>query len=299
MEKDTYTAPTISKNQAFLTLIFLSLIWGTSLILIKKSLAAFSPAQVSCLRMTISAVAFLPVLAFRHRHMDWSKLPFLLIVGLTGSGIPAFLFSTAQLHISSAMAGILNSLTPLFTFLLGVMFFKVAFGLYRLLGVLLGLLGAILLIALANSSALSSGNAIYGLLIVLSSVCYAISTNVIGRYLQNMNALLISSASFGLVAIPLSIYLFAGTDFLARMESVPQAWSSLGYVFILSMLGTVAATIVFFRLVQQTSPVFGSTVAYLMPLVALSWGLVDGERIGWPHVIGMAFILSGVYLSRR
>lgn len=299
MEKDTYTAPTISKNQAFLTLIFLSLIWGTSFILIKKSLAAFSPAQVSCLRMTISAVAFLPVLAFRHRHMDWSKLPFLLIVGLTGSGIPAFLFSTAQLHISSAMAGILNSLTPLFTFLLGVMFFKVAFGLYRLLGVLLGLLGAILLIALANSSALSSGNAIYGLLIVLSSVCYAISTNVIGRYLQNMNALLISSASFGLVAIPLSIYLFAGTDFLARMESVPQAWSSLGYVFILSMLGTVAATIVFFRLVQQTSPVFGSTVAYLMPLVALSWGLVDGERIGWPHVIGMAFILSGVYLSRR
>ncbi len=299
MEKDTYTAPAISKNQAFLTLVILSLIWGTSFILIKKSLAAFSPAQVSCLRMTISALAFLPVLAFKHRHMDWSKLPFLLVVGLTGSGIPAFLFSTAQLHISSAMAGILNSLTPLFTFLLGVIFFKVAFGLYRLLGVLLGLLGAILLIALTNSGDLSSGNAIYGLLIVLSSVCYAISTNIIGRYLQNMNALLISSASFGLVAIPLSIYLFAGTDFLARMESVPQAWSSLGYVVILSMVGTVAATIVFFRLVQQTSPVFGSTVAYLIPLVALSWGLADGERVGWPHLIGMAFILSGVYLSRR
>lgn len=299
MENDTYTAPTISKNQAFLTLVALSLIWGTSFILIKKSLAAFSPAQVSCLRMSISALAFLPVLAFKHRHMDWSKLPFLLVVGLTGSGIPAFLFSTAQLHISSAMAGILNSLTPLFTFLLGVLFFKVAFGLYRLLGVLLGLLGAVLLIALANSSDLSSGNAIYGLLIVLSSVCYAISTNVIGRYLQNMNALLISSASFGLVAIPLSIYLFAGTDFLTRMETVPQAWSSLGYVFILSMMGTVAATIVFFRLVQQTSPVFGSMVAYLMPLVALGWGLADGERIGWPHVIGMTFILSGVYLSRR
>lgn len=299
MEKVTNTDPSQSKNQAFLTLVLLSLIWGTSFILIKKSLSAFSPSQVACLRMTISAAAFLPVLAFKHRDMDWSKLPFLLIVGLTGSGIPAFLFSTAQLHISSAMAGILNSLTPLFTFVLGVIFFKVAFGLYRLLGVLLGLIGAILLIAMASSGNLATGNAIYGLLIVLSSVCYATSSNVIGRYLKDVNALLISSASFGLVAIPLAIYLFAGTDFLVRMESMPQAWPALGYVFILSMLGTVAATIIFFRLIQQTSPVFGSMVAYLMPLVALGWGLADGERVGWPHVIGMAFILSGVYLSRR
>ena len=299
MENDTYTAPPISKNQAFLTLGLLSLIWGTSFILIKKSLVAFSPSQVACLRMSISAIAFLPVLAYKHRQMDWSKLPFLLIVGLTGSGIPAFLFSTAQLHISSTMAGILNSLTPLFTFLLGVIFFKVAFGLYRLLGVLLGLVGAILLIAMANSGNLTSGNAVYGLLIVLSSICYATSSNVIGKYLQNMNALLISAASFGLVAIPLAVYLFAGTDFLAKMESLPEAWTALGYIFILSMMGTVAATIVFFRLIQQTSPVFGSTVAYLMPVVALGWGLADGERVGWAHLIGMVFILSGVYLSRR
>lgn len=249
--------------------------------------------------MTISAIAFLPVLAFMHRRMDWKKLPYLLIVGLTGSGIPAFLFSTAQLHISSAMAGILNSLTPLFTFLLGVLFFNVKFGLYRLAGVLLGLAGAVLLIVLTNNAGGAQSASIYGLLIVLSSVCYAISTNVIGRYLQNMNALLISSASFGLVAIPLAAYLFSATDFVQRMETAPQAWASLGYVVILSMVGTVAATIVFFRLVQQTSPVFGSTVAYLIPLVALSWGLADGEKIAGAHLMGMAFILAGVYLSRR
>ncbi len=299
MENHTYAAPPISKNRAFLTLGILSLIWGTSFILIKKSLETFSPAQVASLRMTISALAFLPVLAFMHRRMDWTKLPYLLIVGLTGSGIPAFLFSTAQLHISSAMAGILNSLTPLFTFLLGVLFFNIKFGLYRLVGVLLGLAGAILLIVLTNNAGVSPGTSIYGLLIVLSSVCYAVSSNVIGRYLQNMNALLISSASFGLVAIPLAAYLFGATDFVHRMGSDPQAWASLGYVVILSMVGTVAATIIFFRLIQQTSPVFGSTVAYLMPLVALSWGLADGEKIAWAHLIGMAFILCGVYLSRR
>lgn len=299
MENQPYVAPPISKNRAFLTLAILSLIWGTSFILIKKSLETFSPAQVASLRMTISAIAFLPALAFMHRRMDWSKLPYLLIVGLTGSGIPAFLFSTAQLHISSAMAGILNSLTPLFTFLLGVMFFNVKFGLYRLAGVLLGLAGAILLIALAHNTGSAPGASVYGLLIVLSSVCYAISTNVISKYLQNMPALLISSASFGLVAIPLSVYLFGATDFVHRMAVAPHAWASLGYVVTLSMVGTVAATIVFFRLVQQTSPVFGSTVAYLMPLVALSWGLADGEKIAWAHLMGMAFILSGVYLSRR
>jgi drug/metabolite transporter (DMT)-like permease len=299
LENQPYVAPPISKNRAFLTLAILSLIWGTSFILIKKSLETFSPAQVASLRMTISAVAFLPALAFMHRRMDWSKLPYLLIVGLTGSGIPAFLFSTAQLHISSAMAGILNSLTPLFTFLLGVLFFNVKFGLYRLAGVLLGLAGAVLLIVLAHNTGSAPGASVYGLLIVLSSVCYAISTNVISKYLQNMHALLISSASFGLVAIPLSVYLFGATDFVHRMAVAPHAWASLGYVVILSMVGTVAATIVFFRLVQQTSPVFGSTVAYLMPLVALSWGLADGEKIAWAHLMGMAFILSGVYLSRR
>lgn len=299
MDRPTYSAPPISRNRAFITLGILSLIWGTSFILIKKALVAFPPTQVACLRMTISALAFLPVLLILHKKMDWSKLPYLIVVGLTGSGIPAFLFSIAQQHISSAMAGILNSLTPLFTFLLGVAFFQVRFGLYRLFGVMLGLAGAVMLILMGSKQGLDPGKATYGLLIVLASVCYATSTNIIGRYLQNMNSLLISSASFGLVGIPLMIYLFAGTDFLHRMATVPAAWTSLGYMLILALMGTVAATIVFFRLIQQTSPVFGSTVAYLMPLVALLWGFADGERIGLMHLAGMGLILGGVYLSRR
>lgn len=298
VEKKSSPAEGFDKTRAFVTLGGLSLIWGTSFILIKKGLEGFSPTQVACLRLSISALAFVPMFILYRKRMDWSKWPYLVIVGLTGSGIPAFLFSNAQVHISSAMAGILNSLTPLFTFLLGVLFFNVRFGMSKLAGVFLGLAGAVLLILLGNEGGLS-GKTAYGLLIVLAAVCYATSTNVIGKHLREMSSILISSASFGIIGIPLMIYLLGATDFLHRMAESPQAWESLGFIVILSLVGTVAATAIFFRLIQETSPVFSSTVAYLMPLVALIWGLLDGEALNWLHLGGMALILSGVYLSRR
>lgn len=298
MHTTTIEPGAFSRQRAFVTLGVLSIIWGTSFILIKKSLSAFQPTQVACLRMSISALAFVPMLWFARRRMDWSKLPWLLVVGLCSSAIPAFLFANAQQHISSAMAGILNSLTPLFTFVLGILFFKSSFQIMRLVGVLFGLAGAVFLIMLGNRSGLEGGIG-WGMLIVVAAVCYAIGTNVIGQKLQDLDSLLISSASFGLVGVPLMIYLFVGTDFVHRMQVVPQAWPALGYVTILAMVGTVAASIVFFHLIQKTSPIFGSTVAYLMPLISLLWGIADGEPIGWMHLGGMGLILTGVYLSRR
>ena len=294
----TTTTGEMPRQRAFLTLGMLSLIWGTSFILIKKGLEVFQPTQVACLRMSISALAFVPMWYLRRRYMDWSKLPWLLVVGLCSSAIPAFLFANAQMHISSAMAGILNSLTPLFTFLLGVWLFNAHFGIQRLTGVLFGLAGAVALILLGNRSGLEGGIG-WGMLIVLASALYATGTNVIGKYLQDLDSLLISSASFGLVGIPLMLYLFGATDFVQRMQEHPQAWEALGYVTILAFVGTVAASGVFFQLIQKTSPIFGSTVAYLMPIVSLLWGVLDGEAIGWMHLIGMAMILGGVYLSRR
>lgn len=269
----------LSRQRAFLTLGILSLIWGTSFILIKKSLGVFPPTQVACLRMSISALAFVPLLVVYRNRMDWSKLPWLLVVGLCSSAIPAFLFANAQQHISSAMAGILNSLTPLFTFVLGILFFKSTFGIYQLIGVLFGLAGAIFLILLGNKSGLEGGIG-WGMLIVLAALCYGTGTNVIGKNLKEMDSMIISSASFGLVGIPLMAYLLIGTDFIQRMQDVPQAWEALGYVTILAMVGTVAASIVFFHLIHRTSPIFGSTVAYLMPLVSLIWGV----QIGRAHV---------------
>lgn len=291
--------PIISEElRNWLVLIALSLVWGTSFILIKKSLIAFSAIQVACLRMSFSAIAFMPLVAWHWSKIDWSRLRYLLIVGLTGTALPAIFFSTAQTQISSSLTGILNSLTPLFTLILGALFFNTKVGWAKVLGVILGLLGAGVLILMAGNTQVE-GNIWYALLVVLAALCYGTSSNVVGYYLRDMNALIISAASFGLVGVPGLIYLLAGTDFIYRMGHVDYAWTALGYVSLLALVGTVAASVLFFRLIQWTSPVFSSTVAYLVPIIALFWGVLDGESIYFFHFIGMGLILAGVYLSRR
>ncbi len=284
--------------KAWLTLALLSIIWGSSFILIKRSLVAFDGVQVGCLRISISALAFLPVLLLHLRRIDWSRWRYFLLVGLTGSGIPGFMFAIAQTEISSATAGVLNSLTPLFTLFIGVLFFGALFSWSKLSGILVGLAGASLLI-LMNSQQDLGGNPWYALLVIIATLCYGTSGNTVGRYLRDVPSRLISAVSFSMVGIPVSIYLFSRTDFLHRMTNEPAAWASLGYVSILSLVGTVAATVIFFQLIQRTSPVFGSTVAYLIPIVASLWGVLDGEAIGWFHWVGLLLILSGIYLARR
>ncbi len=299
MSTVTTSTPDVNTNlRSWLILGLLAIVWGSSFILIKKGLVAFSAVQVGCLRMSFSALAFVPLLLAKWKKVDWSKLRYLIVVGLTGTAIPALLFATAQTQISSSLSGILNSLTPLFTLLLGILLFGTSFHWLKLLGVLLGLSGAALLIVLGSRSGLE-GNVWYGLLVVLATICYAISGNTVGAHLREMNSLLIGAASFGLVGIPGLLYLLLGTDFVARLSAGPQAWESLGYIAILALVGTVAASVIFFRLIQWTSPLFGSTVAYLIPIVAILWGLLDGEPVGWFHLLGMSFILSGVYLSRQ
>jgi drug/metabolite transporter (DMT)-like permease len=137
-----------------------------------------------------------------------------------------------------------------------------------------------------------------GLLVVFAACCYALSSNTVKAYLQNMQSLTISSTAFVLIG-PVGIGLLAATDFFTVMATDPQAWSALGYVLILSLAGTVVASILFFRLVQLKDAVFASTVSYLIPLVALGWGYLDGELLSLAHFIGMAFILFGLYLSRN
>lgn len=282
----------------WLTLIALSLVWGTSFILIKKSLIAFSAIQVACLRMSFSALAFMPLVFWHWSRIDWSRLKYLIIVGLTGTALPAIFFSTAQTQISSSLTGILNSLTPLFTLILGALFFNAKAGWAKVLGVIMGLIGASILILMSSTSSVE-GNIWYALLVVAASLCYGTSSNVVGTYLKDMNALIISAASFGLVGIPGLIYLVFGTDFFYRMGHVDYAWTALGYVSLLALVGTVAASVLFFRLIQWTSPLFGSTVAYLIPIIALLWGVIDGESVYFFHFVGMALILAGVYLSRK
>jgi len=292
--------PTVSITnwQAWGILLLLSIIWGTSYILIKWSLVYFPPVQVASIRLGIAGLAFLPVIIQQTRKIKSTQLPLLLAVGILGTGLPSFLFPAAQQEVNSSLAGILNSLAPLFTLLLGLLFFDTPFTWSKTAGILIGLVGAICLFAFGQEIGMG-GKWTYGLFIVAACFCYATSSNLVGFQLKDLNALTISAVSFSLVGIPALIYLMLGTDFIHTMQSVPDAWKGLGYVTILSLFSTVLAGVIFFQLIQWTSPVFGSMVSYLVPMVAIGWGFLDGESISLYHFLGMGLILSGVYLSKN
>jgi drug/metabolite transporter (DMT)-like permease len=278
-------------------LIFLSVLWGCSFILIKKALIAFDPVQLGCLRLGISSLAFAPLVWWHRKDIEWKMLPLFIAVGLTGSGLPAFLFAYAQTEVSSSLAGLLNSLTPIWTLIIGIFLFRLNFSNLKLIGVVIGFFGAGMLILMGNGG-LSGGIQWQSLLIVAATICYGSSVNMVQAFFGHTKPVIISSMSFFVLGIPALIWLFT-TDFLHVMAHDPQAKWSLGAVTILSLFGTVLASMIFYYLVQKTSAVFGSTVTYLMPVVALAWGILDGETISMLHIAGLCLILVGVYFTKK
>lgn len=270
--------------------------WGSSFILIKKALIAFSPLQVGAGRVVIAFLAFMPLLMYHFKQIPWSKVKPLLVVGFMGSALPAILYAIAQTHIASGVAGLLNALTPIFTFLLAIMFFGRSFSWKHLLGISLGFLGT-LLIFFTKQGATGSFPLNYGLLIVLATFCYGISGNTVGRYLQNVSPIIISTVSFSIVGPWMFIYLL-NSNFLAVISTHPDSVVSLAALLVLSLVGTFGANMIFFKLIQITDPVFSSSVSFLTPIVALAWGFLDGEYFSIYFFIALLLILTGVFLIK-
>jgi len=283
--------------KAYCILIFLSFVWGSSFILIKKALIAFDPVEVACLRLSISSLAFAPLLVWQFKEVDWRKWKAFLAVGLTGSGVPAFMYATAQTEISSTMSGVLNSLTPIFTLIVSILIYKNPFNPSKVQGVVLGFAGAAMLFVLGDSGSKGS-NQWYGLFVVMGTFCYGFSSNIVQHNLQGIRSLVISAVSFCLLGPPALAYLFT-TDVIRDITTHEYGYQSLAAITFLALVGTVMASILFYYLVQVTDAVFSSTVAFIMPLVAILWGIFDGEIFLLTDLLGMMLILGGVYLIKR
>lgn len=286
-----------SPLKAYSILIFLSLVWGSSFILIKKALIAFDPIEVACLRISISSIAFVPFLLWQLKNVDWSQWKYFLLVGLTGSGIPAFMYAIAQTQISSTMSGVLNSLTPIFTLIVSIFIYKNPFNLNKVQGVLLGFIGATMLFVLGDNGSTGS-NQWYGLFVVMGTFCYGFSSNIVQHNLTGIRSLIISAVSFCMIGPPALAYLCT-TDIYSNIITHEYGLQSLGAIVFLALAGTVMASILFYYLVQVTDAVFGSTVAFIMPIVAIIWGIFDGEIFLITDFIGMILILGGVYMIKK
>jgi drug/metabolite transporter (DMT)-like permease len=285
------------KTNDWLLLILLAFIWGSSFILMKEGLKAFDATQVATLRIVITGLVMLPFALRLRTTVTRAETKTILIQGFFGNFFPAFLFAAAQTRIDSSVAGILNSLSTVWVLVIGLLFFQAPFKLIRVLGIACALGGALLLILYQGSIADASYSA-FSLLIVVATISYGISANVIKRHLHEVPPMTIVAISFSLVLIPFLVYLFT-TDFVDTLQTVPGAFGSLAFIALLALMGSAVASVLFNRLVHRTSSLFAASVSYLIPVVAVFWGLLDGEIIHAADVAGMGLIVAGVYLTSR
>lgn len=278
-------------------LFILAVVWGASFLFIKKSVGIFNPVQMAMWRMVLATAIYLPVAALFWSKIDWKRWKPLVVVAFCGSAIPNFLFAVAQQHVNSSLAGVLNSLTPLFTLLLGVAFFDMKFTSRKVVGVVLGLAGAAVLI-LFNSKSGVSGNVFYASLCALATVCYAINANTVNRWLRDQHPAGIASAAFVLTGWMFVIGLWLSGGWKEAWED-ERGLEGLGYIGYLAAMGTVGGSILYFWLLQRTTAIFATSVTYLLPVAAIFLGAFDGEVIGWLDLLGTAVILAGLYIARK
>lgn len=276
-------------------LFLLALVWGSSFILIKRSLDVYSPGEVGALRVMITWLFLLPFALKRFRNHSLKKWMLFLTVGTIGSLIPAFLFAAAQKGIDSSLAGILNSLTPLFTLLLGMAFFRTRPKWFNVAGVFIGLSGALGLVSVSGNGNFSF-NMGFAILIIIAAICYAINVNTIKAFLQDVEPITITAMSFFTVGPIAAAYLFTGTSFMTTVGGNSEALKGLGYLAILSIGGTGLALMLFNTLIQLTSAVFASSVTYFIPVVAVMWGIADGEKFRAGFLIWICLVIAGVLL---
>ncbi len=284
------------KTLSWIILIVLSLVWGSSFMLMKQGLKAFTSDEVAGLRITIASAFMLPFL-IKHYDIDLKKnLKGLILMGVFGNLIPAFLFTKAETQISSSLTGMLNALTPMFTVLIGMIWFKNKITKSQIIGVLVGLLGAIALVTCGESGNEENNNIFYCLLVALATLCYAISVNGIQVYLGQMNSLTATVWSFTLIGPIAAVYLFGFTDVVAHATQHPEGLRSLGYVSILAIVGSALSVIFYNTLIKLSGSVFSSSCTYLIPIVAIGWGLLDDEVVHPLQIFAVIVIIAGIWL---
>ena len=284
---------------AWFLLIILSLIWGSSFILMKKGLLAFDPGEVAALRILSASIFLLPISVRNIKEIKSRKhWMYLFASGFLGSLIPAFLFPMAQTKIDSALSGVLNALTPFFTILIGALLVRARFAVRVKLGIFVGFVGSIFLV-----TAGSVGNPInmnyYSFLIVLATILYGINLNILKYFLADIRPIHITSFSMMMIGPFSLVYLIFHADVIHTLRNDPNSILPFTYIVFLGVVGTALALILFNKLLKITNIVFSSSVTYLIPVVAVIWGLIDHEILLFQHYLGMVFIILGVLLANR
>ncbi len=285
------------EKEKWILLVILSLIWGSSFILIKKSLEHFTPYQVGALRVLISGVLLSPIAILNRSKFPIKSIKWLMIAAFAGNFIPMFLFPIAETKVSSSIAGIMNSMMPIFTIIVGTVFWKTKTTLRQILGILISFLGVtILLLSGKNSTEIPI---FYVSLLLFAAFLYAVSVTTVGAKLTHIPAKIMSSFVFFYILSLPSLIALIFSDFFSTFSFSNGNLIGLAYVATLSIFGTGLAMILQYRLMSVSNPLFASTVTLIMPIIAVMWGIIDGETFTIIQFIGAAIIIAGLIFLRK
>ena len=279
----------------FLAILGLAVIWGSSFILVKKSLVHYSALQVGALRICSASLFFIPIFWNRFKYMEKKHASSFLLAGLTGNLIPAMLFAVAGQHLSSALSGMLNAFTPLFTLIIGILFFAQPFIWKQTTGIFVGLVGCLGL--LFAGQGLNIDFNIHGLWVVLATLLYGINMHIVKTRLSDMHPLTSTAGIFMMIG-PLALGVLIYTGFFSLPLDQEHLWSFIS-AMALGLFGSAIGMLAFNQIIKWTSAIVASSVTYMIPIVALGWGFMDGEAIYFLQVISMFILLAGIYLVNK
>jgi drug/metabolite transporter (DMT)-like permease len=277
--------------------IVLSVIWGSSFIMMKEGLVHLNAFQVASLRIIFSGIVLLPSAIKHIRKVPTNKLGVIFMSGVLGSLLPAYLFCVAEMGIDGALAGTLNSLTPIFVIITGALFFNSKTSTNKILGILTAFTGSILLL-ISKGHMQESQNLVYVSYVVLATIFYGFNVNMVYKYLKDIGSLQIAAVALTLNAIPALIVLYF-TGYFSLPLSDSGVLYSTGHAALLGIMGTAVASIIFYKLVKSAGAVFASMVTYGIPIIANIWGIIYGEEVGWKQFACLVLILAGVYIANR
>ena len=254
------------------------------------------PFQVGSMRIVIASLVLLPI-ALRHiKKLNKENFGWLLITGLCGNFFPALLFTLAETGIESSLAGLLNMGTSIFVVLIGILAYKVIPNKWQIIGMIMAIFG--LFKIFWNQIHFESNNLNYALLVFIATICYAISLTTIKYKLSHMKPLVITALSFLMILLP-AIVVAMYTKAYQPIVQHELGGLAVGYLIILSVVGTALAVFMFNNLVAISSPIFSSGVTYLIPIVAVLIGVWDGEQFALENIIWILLILIGVYFMNK
>lgn len=262
----------------------------------KQGLTVLSAYQVASLRMLFSGLVLLPFAFSAFKKIPKEKMGTVFLAGFLGNFIPAYLFCIAETNIDSSLAGILNSLTPLFTILVGLSFFKTTINKQKMIGVIIGFIGLCLLFAAGKN--ISFQNLSFASLVLIATFFYGLNVNLVGKFLKNIRSIDIVSVAFAFLIIPSAVILYLTGYFSMSFNSPGFQEASLAGI-VLGVVGTSISSILFYMLIKRSTIIFASMVTYGIPVIAVAWGVYYGESISILQIGSLLIILAGVYIVNK